>query len=114
MKRRTRIYYIAQQRVLIWEQYQKGTSLNHIARLFDRHHSSVCRIISESGGIHLKDRRRANTHLTIEEREGISRGSISANLSVREIANKLQRSPSTICREVNRNGDYDRYRAVNA
>jgi IS30 family transposase len=113
MERRTRIYYSAQQRALIWEHYQKGTSLNDIARLFDRHHSSVSRIIAESGGFQPKDRRRANTHLTLEEREDISRG-ISANLSVREIANKRQRSPSTICREVNRNGGYDRYRAVNA
>lgn len=113
MKQRKRIYYTAEQRALMWERYQKGTSLNDIARLFDRRHSSVCRIIAESGGIQPKDRRRANTHLTLEEREDISRG-ISANLSIRAIAKKLKRPPSTICREVNRNGGYNRYRAVNA
>jgi IS30 family transposase len=97
----------------MWERYQQGTSLNDIARLFDRHHSSVCRIIAESGGIRPRDKHRAKAHLTLTEREEISR-SISANLSIRAIANKLNRSPSTICREVNRNGGYKQYRAVNA
>lgn len=113
MKRRTRIYYSAQQRALMWERYQQGMSLNDIARLFDRYHSSICRIIAESGGIRPKDKQRAKSHLSLAEREDISRG-ISANLSIRAIAHKLKRSPSTICREVNRNGGYKKYRAVNA
>lgn len=113
MKRRPRIIYTAQQRALMWEQYQKGSSLNDIARLFDRHHSSVSRIIGEHGGIRPNDKQRAKNHLTLDEREEISRG-ISASLSMRAIASKLNRPPSTISREINRNDGYDNYRAVHA
>jgi len=113
MKRRPRIIYTAQQRALMWEQYQKGSSLNDIARLFERHHSSVSRIIGEHGGIRPTDKKRAKNHLTLDEREEISRG-ISASLSMRAIASKLNRPPSTISREINRNDGYDKYRAVHA
>jgi IS30 family transposase len=45
------------------------------------------------------------------EREEISRG-LKGRLSLRCIARRLQRSASTISREVKRNGGPDRYRAV--
>ncbi len=51
MKRRPRIYYSASQRALMWEHWRKGETLHQIARLFDRSHSSVHRILAESGGI---------------------------------------------------------------
>ena len=41
MKYRTRIYYTEEQKTLMWDRWQKGESLSSIARLFDRHHSSV-------------------------------------------------------------------------
>lgn len=113
MKRRPRIIYTAQQRALMWERYQKGSSLNDIARLFELHHSSVSRIIGEHGGIRPTDKKRAKNHLTLDEREEISRG-ISASLSMRAIASKLNRPPSTVSREINRNGGYNKYRAVHA
>ena len=50
MKKRKRIYYNAQQRALIWERYQQGDSLHDIAKIFDRFHSSVQRIVAASGG----------------------------------------------------------------
>ena len=49
MKRRPRIYYSASQRALMWEHWRKGETLHQIARLFDRYHSSVHRILAESG-----------------------------------------------------------------
>jgi IS30 family transposase len=113
MKRRPRIKYTAQQRALMWERYSKGSSLNDIARLFERSHSSICGIIGGAGGIRPTDKKRAKCHLTLNEREEISRG-ISARLSMRYIAKNLNRPPSTVCREINRNGGYDKYRAVNA
>jgi len=113
MKRRPRINYTAQQRALMWERYHQGSSLHDIAKLFDRHHPSISRIIGYSGGIQPRDKQRAKTHLTLDEREEISRG-ISANLSIRAIASKLKRPPSTISREINRNGGYAQYRAVHA
>ena len=113
MKYRKRIYYTAEQRSLMWDHYQRGESLHTIARLFDRYHSSVSRIIGEAGGIRPPDRKRSVQSLTLGEREDISRG-IAAGLSLRTIAVNLGRAPSTISREVNRNGGTDRYRANTA
>lgn len=51
--------------------------------------------------------------LTLEEREEISRG-IAADQSIREIAASIGRSPSTVCREISRNGGRRLYRASDA
>jgi IS30 family transposase len=113
MTRRKRIYYNAEQRAIIWDRYQKGDSLNDISRIFDRFHSSIQRIVGETGGIKPSIKRRSTVTLTLEEREEISRG-LSSELSIREIARKLCRSASTISREVNRNGGRKLYRAAKA
>ena len=47
------------------------------------------------------------------DREEISRGLVVGE-SLRSIAGRLDRAPSTICREVNTNGGRDAYRAVDA
>ena len=113
MKYRTRTFYTEAQKSLMWDRWQKGESLHTIARLFDRGHSSISRILSESGGIRPQLRTRSRFSLSMSEREDISRG-ISAGLSIRTIATQLGRSPSTISREINRNGGYDIYRAAAA
>ncbi len=41
MKQRRRIYYTDSQKALMWERWRKGESLQKIAQLFDRNHSSV-------------------------------------------------------------------------
>ena len=51
--------------------------------------------------------------MTLEEREEISRG-VSANESLRYIARRLGRAPSTVSREVERNGGVAHYRATDA
>jgi len=61
---RTRIYYTKEHRDLIWDRWQKGDSLHDIARLFDRYHSSIYSIISKSGGIHTRERKRSRYALT--------------------------------------------------
>ena len=48
MKQRTRIYYTESQKSLMWDRWQKGDSLQQIAQLFDRNHSSVQRILAET------------------------------------------------------------------
>jgi IS30 family transposase len=58
-------------------------------------------------------RRRSRLALTLNEREEISRG-VAADLSVREIAKTIGRSPSTVSRELDRNGGKNHYRAANA
>jgi IS30 family transposase len=51
--------------------------------------------------------------LRLAEREEISRG-IAAGWSMRRIAQGLGRSPSTVSREIRRNGGYTTYRANEA
>jgi IS30 family transposase len=111
MKYRTRINYSEAQKSQMWDRWQKGESLHSIAKLFDRGHSSIARILSLTGGIRPHKRRRSSLALTLFEREDISRG-IAAELSIRAIAAQLGRSPSTVSREINRNGGYYDYRAA--
>ena len=113
MNYRPRIYYTEEQKSLMWDRWLKGDSLQSIARLFDRHHSSVACILRRTGGIRPPARKRAPRTLTFEEREEISRG-LSAGHSLRSIARGLNRSPSTISREVRRNGGVEAYRANTA
>lgn len=110
MKQRPRIYYSEAQRATMWERWQRGETLHDIARLFDRGHSSIHRIIAESGGIRPRQRRRSRLALTLREREEISRGMV-AGRSIRSIAASLWRAPSTVSREIRRNGGRRRYRA---
>jgi len=113
MKYRTRIYYTEEQKSLMWDRWQKGESLHAIARLFDRSHGSIAGILSRTGGIRPRQRTRSRLSLTLSERETISRG-IAVELSIRTIAVQLGRAVSTISREINRNGGYARYRAIQA
>jgi DNA-binding CsgD family transcriptional regulator len=73
--------------------------------------ASVFSVISPTGGIRPPDRHRAKQALSLSEREEISRW-LSMRCSLRSIARHLGRSPSTISREVQRNGGTDRYRAA--
>ncbi|ARL14437.1 IS30 family transposase [Burkholderia pseudomallei] len=113
MKQRRRIYYTDSQKALMWERWRKGESLQQIAQLFDRNHSSIQGILAETGGIQPKQRRRSSLALTLAEREEISR-SVVAGDSIRAIAIRLARAPSTISRELKRNGGMQGYRANNA
>ena len=113
MKQRPRIYYTEADKSLMWDRWQKGESLNAIARLFDRHHSAIQGILSRTGGIRPSERRRSRLALTIAEREEISRGVVAGH-SIRSIAMSLGRAPSTVSREISRNGGRRRYRANQA
>ncbi len=113
MKQRPRIYYSAEQKDLMWDRWQAGDSLHEIARLFDRGHSSVQGVLSETGGIRPRPRSRSQLALTLAEREEISRGMV-AGQSLRSIAALLGRAPSTVSREINRNGGRGHYRASQA
>jgi IS30 family transposase len=113
MKQRRRIYYNEAQRMLMWDRWQKGDSMHVIARLFDRGHSSVQGILSQTGGVRPAPRRRSRLTLTLAEREEISRG-VVAGQSFRSVAASLGRAPSTISREIRRNGGRRHYRANKA
>ncbi|WP_159983260.1 MULTISPECIES: IS30 family transposase [unclassified Novosphingobium] len=111
MKQRRRIYYTAGQRAEIWDRWQRGESMSSIGRRFDRVSSSVFSVISPTGGIRPADRKRVRRALSLAEREWISRG-LSVSEPLRAIARRLDRAPSTISREVRRNGGFARYRAT--
>ncbi len=113
MKYRTRTYYSDAQKALMWDRWQQGDSLHAIARLFDRSHGSIQGIISRTGGIRPTERKRSALALTLAEREVISRG-LAKQLSMRAIADELGRPPSTVSREIQRNGGYASYRASSA
>ena len=110
MKQRRRIHYSESQKALMWERWRAGDNLHQIADLFDRPHTSVHGILVRTGGIEPAQRHRSSLALTLVEREEISR-SVAAGKSLRSIATLLGRAPSTVSREINRNGDRQSYRA---
>ena len=113
MKQRPRIHYTESQKALMWERWQKGESLQQIAQLFDRNHSSIQLILAATGGIRPAPRCRSRLALTLAEREEISRAVVTGH-SIRSIAVQLGRAPSTISREIKRNGGQACYRASQA
>lgn len=113
MAYRKRIKYTTAQKAEMWDRWQKGDSLASIARLFDRGHSTVQGILQQTGGIRPAQRTRSRLALTLGEREEVSRG-IVVGQSIRSIAITLGRAPSTVSREINRNGGRQYYRASSA
>ena len=111
MVRSYRRGFSAAQRTELWDRWQRGESLKAIGRAFGKPSSSIYFQLAPHGGIRPLPRRRSRLALTLPEREAISRG-IVAGHSMRSMARSLGRSPSTVSREVRRNGGYDRYRAA--
>ena len=114
MKRKYhRVGFTAAQKAELWERWQKGEGLKSIGRAFGKSSSSIYSHLSPYGGIRPPPRRRSRLALTLSDREEISRG-IVAEQSIRSIAAPLGRSPSTVSREIARNGGHKRYRAAAA
>ncbi len=65
MKYRTRIQYTEIDKALMWDRWRQGESLHAIARLFDRHHSTVGGVLSRTGGIRPPQRRRSSLVLAL-------------------------------------------------
>ena len=111
MAYRTRIFFTEKQKTDIWDRWQRGEPMSSIGRLFDRESSSIYPLLERTGGIRPPVRMRSRLALILNEREEILRGLVAKH-SLRRIALKLRRAPSTISREVRRNGGAKRYRAV--
>jgi len=62
MKYRSRIYYSAEQKDLMWDRWQAGDSLEKIAQIFDRTHGSIAGILRRTGGS-----RGAKAHRGVDE-----------------------------------------------
>jgi len=113
MGQRFRRGFTAAEKTELWDRWQRGESLKAIGRAFAKPSSSIYFQLAPHGGIRPSPRRRSRLALTLSEREEISRG-IAAHQSARSMARLLGRSPSTVSRELNRNGGCDRYRAAQA
>jgi IS30 family transposase len=87
--------------------------MSDIARALERKPGTLHRFLSENGGIAPRARTRHARTLSLGEREEISRG-LATGVSMRAIARKLGRSPSTISREIARAGGTGAYRATDA
>ncbi len=103
----------AEDRKRLWNQWRRGDSIVDIARGLGRFPATVRWVLKASGGISPRERQRTELALSLTERESLSRG-LAQNQSLRQIASTLGRSPSTISREVKRNGGREHYRAEQA
>jgi IS30 family transposase len=97
----------------IWRAWGEGLSITRIARRLPTRHISVHKLISAHGGICPPPRRRSGRSLSAKERELIGQA-LAAGCSLRAIAAGLGRSPSTISRELRRNGGPMRYSGLKA
>ena len=104
--------YTAAELAEVFDRWGRGESSGGIARALNRG-SNVYMLLARYGGIRPRTRCRSARVLTGVEREEISRG-IASGQSLRLIARVLNRSPSTLSREVRRNGGRTRYRAAEA
>ena len=112
MKSIKRKFFSTKEKEFLWDRWRKGDSIAEIARALSRHNFSVRYILVSHGGISPSKRKRAQRSLSLSERETISRSLCVGQL--RSIAKALGRSPSTISREVKRNGGTTAYRAHKA
>jgi hypothetical protein len=110
-QRRKRRYCTASESAEIWDRWQKGEGLKSIGRVFGKSSGSIFSHICPTGGIRPPPRRRSRLALTLAEREEISRGLVNGR-SLRVIACGMGRAPSTVSREIGRNGGRSCYRAA--
>ena len=101
------------EKAVIAERSAAGVSSRQIARDLHRPARTISEHVERLRRRPPRVRCRAARQLSLVEREEISRG-LAQGRSLRSIAAGLGRSPSTVCREVNRNGGRRRYRALRA
>jgi IS30 family transposase len=97
----------------VWRRWKRGESLADIGRALGRIRRTIHHVVAAHGGVPPRARTRSRCALTLVEREEISRG-LANDRSLRRIASRLGRPPSTVSREVRRHGGRTRYRAAAA
>jgi IS30 family transposase len=103
----------AKEKKELWTRWRLGQSLSEIGRALGKHAGSIYGVLAAGGGIGPATRTRREAALSLRERENISRFLVM-KLSIRAIAKRLRKAPSTISREIARNGGRTRYRAARA
>ena len=109
-RKRSRMFTESEEEVL-WSRWRLGVSMSDIGRELDRHAATVYAFLKKTGGYTPPGRKRSSKHLTLLEREEVSRG-LAEGRSFRSLSLQLNRSPSTISREVGRHGGRSNYRAT--
>ena len=100
----------AAQLELLWTRWRRGETAVQISDLLGCHQATVTWVVGRAGGVRPRQRRRAARVLRLSEREEISRG-VAQDESARSLARRLGRAPSTITREIERQGGRIAYRA---
>ncbi|WP_428348943.1 helix-turn-helix domain-containing protein, partial [Methylonatrum kenyense] len=115
MGRRRRTGLTAADKAELWRRWRQGHSVSDIARALACTPPAIHRIAALHGGITPTVRRRSTRVLSLAEREELSRG-LAAGESLRCVARRLGRAPSTLSRELHRHarGCRDGYRATTA
>jgi IS30 family transposase len=103
----------SERQVRILRLRSSGLDAEAIAAEVGCHRATVNKVIARHGGVPPKQPCRSEVNLSVAEREEISLG-LGSGLSFRAIALGLGRSPSTVSREVGRNGGRRAYRAWRA
>ncbi len=98
---------------IIWKYWKSGVAIVEISKSTQLDPSNVRRYLVYHGGIKPRERVRTKGQLSLSEREEISLNLVLGK-SIRSIARQLGRAPSTISREVKRNGGASKYRATKA
>lgn len=105
--------FTKQEKEFVFDSWKAGVGFSDIARLINSTPGNIFTMLRDTGGLKPTPRQRRSIHLSLEEREEIRVG-LSAKMSIRAIAHMLERSPSTISREVQRNRGRRYYKAVDA
>ena len=107
------VIFSVEQQNLLWAMRRDGESIREMERTLGETMPRMRLFMRQSGGIAPIPRRRRSDHLTLADREEVSRG-IASGLSARSIAGTVNRTPSTVSREIARNGGRHGYRALDA
>jgi len=97
-----------------WECFQAGQFASEVGERIGVNRTTAKRMLVAAGGVRpRRGRDLQGRYLTFVEREEIALG-IAAGQSIRTIAKRIGRSPSTVSRELARNSIRGRYRASTA
>ncbi len=97
------VRFSEEERFEVWDRWQEGDANRLIGRDLGRSAASIRAFVESWGGVRPEPMRRSPRHLSLVEREEISRG-VAAGDSLRMVATRLGRAPSTVSRELARNG----------
>lgn len=105
--------FTTEEKEWIFDAWKRGIGFSEIANAIGSKPGTIFTVLRDTGGIKPKPRKPSPQHLTLAEREEIRAG-LSAKQSIRAIARSLNRPPSTISREIQRNRGRRYYKAVDA